>query len=449
MNKSAPATADLNLLLFNLALVAVPAEVLSSFRLSYPECGTDPKELLAHLKQTVKILTAIQVAFITFKEKFSFAYYNANGTYPKYKENPYRLQSYLSNCIKKNKLPFTKHQYYSLSLWDDYEFDKNFKPDDAFNINSVLADKAISPDKTVLIEHLMKKLPIPNNEKRLILKWLETNFTNASEFLENVDKNGIKEEDLIIGVSPKERELKNEPRLFAVMSIFLRIYFVLTEHMLAHDILPFFPQITMTNSLTQLQKRICNIMNDMSNQSDNSSIVIFNIDFEKWNLNMRGELVDPVFKCLDDLYGYKRVFQLTHYIFSHSTIYNTSNIYHLPYSNNDLIDCPAVWHDHQGGFEGARQKGWTLHTVCLLELVTKGRFSSFSLLGQGDNQVIVAKINRPSNDYVMIRDLIQEFRQKLGEMLEKAGLPLKAGETWCSGFLFMYGKEINDIYNLF
>ena len=86
MSKSAPATADLNLLLFNLALVAVwavPVEVLSSFRLAYPECGTDPKELLAHLKQTVKILTANQMELIfrnpnycaqlaNFKQKTTF-----------------------------------------------------------------------------------------------------------------------------------------------------------------------------------------------------------------------------------------------------------------------------------------------------------------------------------------------------------------------------------------
>lgn len=131
----------------------------------------------------------------------------------------------------------------------------------------------------------------------------------------------------------------------------------------------------MTNTLTQLQKRINNIMKNMSNADTYYSTVIFNKDFEKWNLNMRGELVDPVFK------RYKRLFQLIHYIFSYSTIYNISNIYNISHANGNLVDSPAVWHNHLGGFEGARQKGWTIHTVCLLELVSSGRFSSFSLLG--------------------------------------------------------------------
>ncbi|KAI2808161.1 hypothetical protein BLOT_006103, partial [Blomia tropicalis] len=83
---------------------------------------------------------------------------------------------------------------------------------------SVLADKAISPNKEVLIKNLISRQPITTEKKRLILKWLDTNYTNAADFLKNIDDNGIPIKNLIIGVSPKEREMKNEPRLTYVIS---------------------------------------------------------------------------------------------------------------------------------------------------------------------------------------------------------------------------------------
>lgn len=51
---------------------------------------------------------------------------------------------------------------------------------------------------------------------------------------------------------------------------------------------------------------------------------------------------------------------------------------------------PEAW------MEGQRQKGWTLITILMLLLVAREKNTQVSLLGQGDNQMVIVKV--PSED---------------------------------------------------
>jgi hypothetical protein len=48
-------------------------------------------------------------------------------------------------------------------------------------------------------------------------------------------------------------------------------------------------------------------------------------------------------------------------------------------------ECESLWCNHKGGFQGLRQKRWTLITIVLLLLVGFMAELKSYIVGQGDN----------------------------------------------------------------
>uniref|UniRef100_A0AB38ZJM5 RNA-directed RNA polymerase L n=1 Tax=Anourosorex squamipes rhabdovirus TaxID=3139458 RepID=A0AB38ZJM5_9RHAB len=383
-----------------------------------------------------------------FKEMFFFNYRRKNGVWPNHYVEP-GSSNYLVDCLNANKMINKNNKFYDLELWEDVEFEKTMEVDSKFNLSTILADKAVSPNKQAVINSYKKGKMPSFLSRRVIMAWLQSNYTDAEEFLTQIDDDGFVSDDLIIGVCPKEREMKIDPRLFAVMSLKLRLYFVLTESMLADYVLPLFPQITMIDDVLKLSKKIYNATKEMSGKNENEAIIITNIDFEKWNSNMRGELANSIFSQLDQIFGFKQIYTRTHQIFKESTIYLTDGTLEIIPEEDDLQDGPGVWRNHLGGFEGLRQKGWTLLTVVILEYVAQNYPINHTILGQGDNQVIICKIrsrfNRSETPELFrndVQNIHKSFLDDLCDFLDKLGLPLKLRETWVSSLMFMYGKEM-------
>lgn len=86
----------------------------------------------------------------------------------------------------------------------------------------------------------------PGAERSVIIRWLEQEFISPSNFLECISYDGFPVDEQLAGVFPKEREGKNEPRLFGILPLTKRLYIVLTEALTSKSILPLFPEITMT-----------------------------------------------------------------------------------------------------------------------------------------------------------------------------------------------------------
>lgn len=60
----------------------------------------------------------------------------------------------------------------------------------------------------------------------------------------------------ILLLHAKEREMKVDPRLFAMMVLEMRLYFCVTEANIAKNIMPYFPQQTMTMTEIDLIHRL-------------------------------------------------------------------------------------------------------------------------------------------------------------------------------------------------
>jgi uncharacterized membrane protein len=90
-----------------------------------------------------------------------------------------------------------------------------------------------------------------------------------------------------MGVHEKERELNIEPRLFGLLSIRKRLY-------VADHILPYFLEITMTSDSTTILETIQRQTSKLKEVVAQKHSVKVNLDFQKWNSNMKYEEKEKV-----------------------------------------------------------------------------------------------------------------------------------------------------------
>lgn len=131
-----------------------------------------------------------------------------------------------------------------------------------------ISDKALSLKYPDLIKQIKKYKNIGRaSDRRVILEWLKNNIKSAKEIIDEINNNGFQTEDLVIGLIAKERELKIKPRLFAILTLIGRFYFVITEELVSEHILPYFPQITINFSGSDLQKKLFSITKSQAQKS--------------------------------------------------------------------------------------------------------------------------------------------------------------------------------------
>lgn len=109
----------------------------------------------------------------------------------------------------------------------------------------------------------------------------------------------------------------------------------------------------------------------------------------------------------------------------------------------DPIQGPMCLIGPEAWMEGQRQKGWTLITILMLLLVAREKNTQVSLLGQGDNQMVIVKV--PSEEEVHNRgtdkeSYINDFKVSMASIAEKCGLIIKAEESWHSEKLVEYSR---------
>ncbi|KAI0986480.1 hypothetical protein GJ496_011449 [Pomphorhynchus laevis] len=163
--------------------------------------------------------------------------------------------------------------------------------------------------------------------------------------------------------------------MFAVTSMKIRSYVVITEDMIARNLLPLIPEITMKDNFRELAEKMIKYTADESkirskNPRIRSKNFFMSIDFEKLNTNMRNDVVYEPFKFIDNLFGFNNLISRTHEIFHNSLIYTSDKDYLPTWQANSTIPIlnEHTWLGHLGGFEGLRQKGWTIVTVAAIWL---------------------------------------------------------------------------------
>nr|UZG94635.1 RNA-dependent RNA polymerase [Paris yunnanensis betanucleorhabdovirus 1] len=362
---------------------------------------------------------------------------------------PPQDNSYIIKCLKEERKIDQHSSLYDHSDWDKIIILQSFQIPRSVNVATMIKDKAISMTRSELIDSVSKRRSVFDSTKRRgILRWLSSQAEKIIDFLTMVDHHGLEDNDRIIGLYPKEREMKTKARFFSLMSYKMRMYVTATEELLGKYILKYFPMITMSDTLLSMIIRLYDMTTGIG-EHETKVTYSMNIDFSKWNQNMRERTNAGVFENLDRVLGFRKLISRTHDIFRNSYLYLCSGEYIPSIVNNHLTtQSPYSRINDESGKEGLRQKGWTITTVCdILSLAFKHK-ARIELIGGGDNQVLTvtfAMSKHLSKDgrtaqLNAIRKRMESFRNALAKKMEKRGLPLKLEETWISHKLLMYNK---------
>ncbi|AXQ04772.1 putative RNA-dependent RNA polymerase [Culex rhabdo-like virus Los Angeles] len=318
----------------------------------------------------------------------------------------------------------------------------------------IYSDKTHSIQKSELIRHLQN---YPNTKiptRKVLETLIKTEATNWPEFLKEIDEHGLNEDDLIIGLKAKEREIKWKGRFFALMSWRLREYFVFTEYLIKKNVIPLFKGLTMADDQTTLVKKMLeNTLGQGGN--DYSSITVANhIDYEKWNNFQRFESTAPVFRVLGKFFGLENLFVRTHEFFEKSLIYYRDRPDLMKVENGVVLnkndETRVCWNGQFGGLEGLRQKGWSVLNLLVIERESRIRNTEIKVLAQGDNQVICSQYSiNPSKSQQVLRENITSAMKNNDVIIEairtataKIGLRINEDETLQAADMLIYGKTI-------
>lgn len=335
--------------------------------------------------------------------------------------------------------------------WHELPLIACYQLPDFLDPSVLYADKSHSLNRDEFVNHLRRNPGHPVPSRRVLKTALNMEPTNVAQFLKKINDYGLDPNDLIIGLKPKEREVKNEGRFFALMSWKLREYFVITEYLIKKFYLPLFGSLTMADDYVTVVKKL---LASSSGQglSDYSRVNYSNhLDYSAWNNHQRKEATDPVFKVMGQFFGLPNLFTRTHEFFQKSWIYFPDradqiflNSEGVPYSPKNQF----FWNGQAGGLEGLRQKGWTLLNLLMILRESKIRNTKVTVLAQGDNQVINTSYPIPGKPTdaaieVFLSQINKNNTAIMNAVLEgttKLGLTLNREETMVSSEYLNYGK---------
>lgn len=269
---------------------------------------------------------------------------------------------------------------YNWEDWGYFSFNKESNFDPYIDFSVLLDDKSISPPRSKfdsvfhpsLLKYRQPDKLSPHESRRVLLNILGRDNFSTEEILYRIQARDIPWEWLVIGVHSKERELKIEPRLFAMMTLEMRYYFCITEKNLADHFFEYLDQQTMTSSETELTHRMMSLTS-LNQKSGDPGWIFVSLDYSSWNIRWNLSGTYEVFNTIDELFGTPGLWTYTHQFFQDCMVYLSSTL-NPPHNlraetRTNPRECIGhLWYEHFGGFEGLRQKGWTATTIAMIEL---------------------------------------------------------------------------------
>jgi hypothetical protein len=348
------------------------------------------------------------------------------------------------------------HQHFH---WCLFKFKPNCVINDYRNQLDTISDKSIS----LYREHLMgvyvralsaglPRLVIEEN-RRMILEFIRKDHLDILDILRIIMSGAYPQSWLANSACMKGTEMKyQKARIFAVLTYEIRQYFAVTEDILKEHLFPYNPHQTMTMAEHQLLERLRGVTNQMETSSDSEYLQVMHIiDFSKWNLRMRYSNTNLIFKAIDDFTGTPGLFERSHVLFE-EMINIVQSPFEPPSGELEESCSDTVWKFHTCGWEGQRQKGWTILTSALLSDIERVTGIHSTICGQGDNQTLLARFPIPqgyrsAKDWIArkpeeVRSVIDQFYRTLETECTKVGLKIKTAESCRSLRYFNYGKRL-------
>lgn len=371
---------------------------------------------------------------------------------------------------------------FPLNIWSTLVYAKCFDYNDYEDFTPLLSDTAISPERDdwLSIYNPMRLKVVPhrkqNYSRRTLVQLVSRREYSNKAVRKTIQSGRINKNWKIVALHSKEREMKRKARLFAMMVLEMRMWFSSSEKNISDFIFKYVPNQTMTNSEAELNNKLLNITNLKFKKG--RIPVTFSLDMDKFNNRWRKESTDPFFEMLDNLFGTPGMYTYTHRFFEEAYFCLSSHNHPPEYLKKKILaqsinprdfyeidrelqriraknyekESETTWDGQGGGCEGLRQKGWTFIITSALSATEEVTGISSYIIGQADNQVIVALFPMEDPDlseeeYLMkyplsLTNRINEYKRILESHINGLGMKLKLEETWVSTKLMNYGKEI-------
>ncbi|QPO14166.1 L protein [Eptesicus fuscus rhabdovirus] len=359
----------------------------------------------------------------------------------------------LKKHVRDNTWPNRGEERLIGDTWNTLPLEKIYDIPTSLHLSEILDDKSHSLGRAALRASITEKNSVGfTKDRKVILSTLYKEEMDIAQFLDNIDKNGLDKDDLVIGLRAKERELKRIGRFFSLMTFNLRIYFVVTEAMIAKHILPLFPSITMTNSLLDVFKKMSACVPGHGDSNKEYVTYAEHFDYEKWNNHQRYESTAPIFEVIDKAFGYSNLIKRTHEIFQQSWIYFANKPELIGFKGDEVYNKDpkklVCWNGQAGGLEGLRQKGWSVISMLMIERESKNRNPTVRTLAQGDNQVVCIsyKLHKNCSPEDHHKNMIDIYKNRthlvngIYRGAKRLGLIIKPDESWSSTSYLVYGK---------
>lgn len=349
----------------------------------------------------------------------------------------------LQECLRRRRFPSIREIREIGNDWVNLSLGTVFPEIDEINVLQLIGDKRHAKDLSE-IQQLKRRGVLTAS---VVESFLDTPDIDVLSYLREIDvrEEGIDQKYLLICLREKERELKKKGRFFSLMTFRLRLYFTATEFILERYILPLFPEITMCKDQLDFTQQMLSATCPNAEEDKRTHHQI-SVDFEKWNNFQRHESTFLVFKVLDSAFGWRRVISRTHEFFSRCIVVYAGYPEVLKFDHG--VHLPYEWSGHLGGFEGLRQKGWSVVGALFIRLTSEVTGKRIQVLLQGDNQVLILDYLiscRPDPDSLRLErrrhcELTKYVLKVFTMIVQSVGLTTKPEETWMSSHLLYYGK---------
>ncbi|QHD64771.1 RNA dependent RNA polymerase [Plasmopara viticola lesion associated mononegaambi virus 2] len=369
-------------------------------------------------------------------------YIEKNGRWPPLKFLRKGLKLELLNSRQERDISYRS---YDLDDWVHVEWGKIFEMDYFPNFLELMDDKSISYYRSE--KHLSWDEGKTSSQRRLLLEVLRRQDINIKEIVERVSKRDIPFEWFIVSLYPKEREFKLDPRMFAMLVLEMRCFFTCIEANIADNVFKYMPQQTMTKTKTQIQEKFLAFTDPHKNKDHHT--LFLEIDLSRWNLRWRELCAHMVGHDLNNMFGVKGTFTVTHWFFALCQIVvRVAGLRPEGIEKEFPPETSEAWRGHKGGFEGLNQKLWSALTyamvaMALAALLASGVILSYELIGQGDNQVlriVIPKTDEPREVVLpRVRDIVNKA---LTETCASVGQEVKAEENVEGTEVVTYSKDV-------
>ncbi|TQS34544.1 hypothetical protein Golomagni_05070 [Golovinomyces magnicellulatus] len=235
---------------------------------------------------------------------------------------------------------------------------------------------------------------------------------------------------LIVSLYPKEREFKLVARIFSMMVFEMRDYFTCLESNLADKIYPYIQQQTMILSKNDIIK----IFGTLKEPAIRDGVfrLYLEIDLSHLPIRLIGE-------DLNDMFGMKIAFSMKCLIVVRHNQYTPPDLDQNPPPCSDLL-----WYNHEGRFEGIAQKTWSLATFSMMDLGIRQFGLNYHIIGQGDNQVILAYVKMPAekSPKSYMKNPTSQITIEIALACERIGQDAKPDECLESTAVITYSKDV-------